>query len=413
VRGVRAAGEPAPWASQSPARWAPQSAPLRARPSPLPLLRAQWPASGGARCCCPARRGAQGDGRTQHLQHRLPPWPLLPAQAMQEMGGINIYNIFADVPVDVCMTPARQLGLMLRGHPAGLSTRPAIEGAPRCATSRCAALRCAAARSAGALPRPAGPPQCPPAAPAASGKKAPAAAALASAQAAWRDSQARRRPSRTAAQSCTSPSTTHAWRVVGPGPRAPLRALPGDPHQGSAACSPAGARPHGAGVPGTLCRPTGCTASLEHGGRQQSPATIRQQRRVLPGIPSPSPGISSSSLPLSSACRTRSSAAASPAPFRPFFPPPCPSAFPSTRMQDVAVTRYFNRPDVRAALHADAAGPRDRAWEVRPPRRVPLGGPPCKGPACPRLGGAGTRAQHAAAPAAAACADARCLSTTF
>ncbi|PRW44859.1 Serine carboxypeptidase 24 isoform B [Chlorella sorokiniana] len=66
-------------------------------------------------------------------------------RAMQEMGNINIYDIYADV----CLTPgpsaaaavgattprrpsafpasqARQLALMLRGHPAGCSTRPML-----------------------------------------------------------------------------------------------------------------------------------------------------------------------------------------------------------------------------------------------------------------------------------------------
>ncbi|KAL4448224.1 hypothetical protein ABPG75_005443 [Micractinium tetrahymenae] len=44
-------------------------------------------------------------------------------QAMEEMGGINIYEIYADVCLNGPAKQARQLALMLWDHPAGLSTR--------------------------------------------------------------------------------------------------------------------------------------------------------------------------------------------------------------------------------------------------------------------------------------------------
>jgi hypothetical protein len=56
------------------------------------------------------------------------------SRAKHEMSkGINIYDIYADVCVPPSVAgPARQLGLMLRDHPAGLSTRALAESEPPC-----------------------------------------------------------------------------------------------------------------------------------------------------------------------------------------------------------------------------------------------------------------------------------------
>ncbi|KAI3426409.1 hypothetical protein D9Q98_008779 [Chlorella vulgaris] len=49
-------------------------------------------------------------------------------QAMEEMGSINIYDIYADVCLPGPARVARQLALMLRDHPAGAATRKLITG---------------------------------------------------------------------------------------------------------------------------------------------------------------------------------------------------------------------------------------------------------------------------------------------
>ncbi|KAL4857618.1 Serine carboxypeptidase-like 26 [Chlorella vulgaris] len=49
-------------------------------------------------------------------------------QAMEEMGSINIYDIYADVCLPGPARVARQLALMLRNHPAGAATRKLITG---------------------------------------------------------------------------------------------------------------------------------------------------------------------------------------------------------------------------------------------------------------------------------------------
>lgn len=49
-------------------------------------------------------------------------------QAMEEMGGINIYDIYADVCLPGPAKQARQLALMLRDHPAGASSRHMLKG---------------------------------------------------------------------------------------------------------------------------------------------------------------------------------------------------------------------------------------------------------------------------------------------
>ncbi|KAL4423355.1 hypothetical protein ABPG77_004286 [Micractinium sp. CCAP 211/92] len=51
-------------------------------------------------------------------------------QAIEEMGGINIYDIYADVCLNGPAKQARQLALMLRDHPAGLSTRHMLTDKP-------------------------------------------------------------------------------------------------------------------------------------------------------------------------------------------------------------------------------------------------------------------------------------------
>lgn len=48
-------------------------------------------------------------------------------QAMAEIAGINIYDIYADVCTRGA-APARQLAHMLAGHPAGASSRPLLGG---------------------------------------------------------------------------------------------------------------------------------------------------------------------------------------------------------------------------------------------------------------------------------------------
>lgn len=55
-------------------------------------------------------------------------------QAMDEISGINIYNIYADTCVRGA-APARQLARMLAEHPAGASSRPLLGGG--CSSDPC------------------------------------------------------------------------------------------------------------------------------------------------------------------------------------------------------------------------------------------------------------------------------------
>jgi len=48
-------------------------------------------------------------------------------QAMGEFSGVNIYDIYADVCIPAAAAQVRQLAAMLRDHPAGVATRPALQ----------------------------------------------------------------------------------------------------------------------------------------------------------------------------------------------------------------------------------------------------------------------------------------------